>query len=194
MVVARDPAPDLPADAAVDLDLEDEITRLAVILERGGEVWREGDVGAGEHRGPDADVAVALVDGRQRGGDGDLLVLVGGVDVEAVVVDPDPVVGVARGDGDLEHGREEGGGRGCRRGVCGKVELAERGVLEEEARVGRAEDEVDDERDDGDDEGEGEEEGEEAPAPVPQVVVAVVAAVLAHGRPLKDDEAAGGFS
>ncbi|TVU06454.1 hypothetical protein EJB05_49671, partial [Eragrostis curvula] len=34
VVVSRDPAPHLPPDAAVDLDLEDEVARLAVLRER----------------------------------------------------------------------------------------------------------------------------------------------------------------
>jgi hypothetical protein len=96
VVVVRDPAADLPADAAVDLDLEDEVPRLAVLAERVGEVGREGHVGTGQHRRPDADVAVALVRGRQRRRHRELLVLVRRVHVEAVVVDPDALVRVAR--------------------------------------------------------------------------------------------------
>ena len=49
MVVARDPAADLPPDAAVDLDLEDEVASLAVLGDGAGEVRREGHVGPVEH-------------------------------------------------------------------------------------------------------------------------------------------------
>ena len=139
MVVAGDPAADFPPHTAVDLDLQNQVPRLTVLAERVGEVRREGDVGAGEDRGPDVDVAVALVHGGERRGHRDLLVLVGGVHVETVVVDPDLVVWVAGGDGDLERGGE-GARRGGGGGGVGEVELPERGVLEEEARVGWAED------------------------------------------------------
>jgi hypothetical protein len=179
VVAAGDPRADLPADAAVDPDLEDEVPRGDVLGERSGEVGREGDAGAGEHGRPDVDVAVALVRGRQRRAGRHLLVLVGRVRVEAVVVHAHAAVGVARGEGHLQRGGE-------RRGAVGEGQLAERGVLEVEARVRGAEHEVDDEGDDADDGGQRQQRAQQAAAPPPEVVVAVVAAVLApslpHGR------------
>jgi hypothetical protein len=174
VVVAGDPAADLPPDPAVDLDLEDEVARLAVLRDGAGQVGREGHVGAGQHGGPDVDVAVALVHGGERRGHRDLLVLVRRVDVEAVVVDPDAVVGVAGRDGHLQGGGEQA------RGV-GEVQLPEGRVLQEEARVRGAQHQVHDQRDDGHDEGQAQQEPEQAPARLPEVVLAVVAAVLAHG-------------
>ncbi|KAG2560193.1 hypothetical protein PVAP13_8KG074351 [Panicum virgatum] len=175
VVVAGGPAADLPADAAVDPDLHDEVPVGDVLPHGVGEERREGDVRAGQDGRPDVDVAVALVHRREPGRERDLLVLVGGVDVEAVVVHADAAVGVVGGDGELRRRGEQ------RRGAVGEVELAERGVLEDEARVRGAEDEVDDERDEADEEGEEQEDAQQAPERLLELVVAVVAAVLAHG-------------
>jgi hypothetical protein len=184
VVVAGDPGADLPADAAVDLDLQGEVPRRDVLGEGAGEVGRERHVGAGEHRRPDVDVAVALVHRRQRRGQRHLLVLVRRVRVQAVVVHAHAAVRVARGEGHLQRGGERAGGGGA---VVGEVQLPERRVLEVEARVRGAEHEVDDERDDAHDGGQRQERVEQAPAPLPEVVVGVLAAVLAslpHGTDL----------
>lgn len=136
VVVAGGPVADLPPDPAVDLDEEEEEAVGLVLLQGVAEEGGDGDALAREVRGPDVDVLVALVEGRDPVGEGDLLGLVGGVDVEAVVVDADAVVGVAGGDGDLELGGEEVG--------LGEVELDDLGVLEVEPGLGGPEDEVDD--------------------------------------------------
>ena len=47
---------------------------------------------------------MALVGRREERGERDLLAVVGRVDVHAVVVDPDPLVGVAGGEGYLHRG------------------------------------------------------------------------------------------
>lgn len=75
---------------------------------------------------------MALVGGLDDGGEGDLLVVVGSVDVETIIVDSDAVVGVAGRDGDLEVGGEGAGGGG--------VELVGGRLLEEEARLSGAQD------------------------------------------------------
>lgn len=111
-----------------------------------------------------------LVEGRDAVGEGDLLGLVGGVDVEAVVEDADAVVGVAGGDGDLELGGEEVGG-------IGEVELEDGGVLEVELGLCGTEDEVDDEDDEEDDD---DEEDQATAARADALVALVVAAVFRH--------------
>lgn len=112
---------------------------------------------------------MALVGGGDDGGDGDLLVAVGGVDEEAIVVDADAVVGVAGVEGDLQHGGEGVGG--------GDVELGDGGILEGEAGLGGAEDEPDHQDDEEDDDDEGEQRRVEAAAELPLLVV--ISTVLA---------------
>ena len=185
VVVPGDPAPDLPPDPAIDPDLQDEVPSCNILAQRVGEERREGDAGARQDRRPDVDVAVALVHLRQPGRQRDLLVLVGRRDVEAVVVDADAAVRVAGGERHLRRRGEQ------RRRAVGQVELPERGVLQVEARVGGAEDQVDDERDHAGEEREGEEDEEQAAAGLAEVVVRVVAAVLAHGWLVVSSELAG---
>ncbi|TVU26802.1 hypothetical protein EJB05_29366, partial [Eragrostis curvula] len=129
VVVAGGPAADLPPDAAVDLDLHDQVPVGDVLGQCVGEVGRERDVGAGQHGRPDVDVAVALVHRRQRRAQRHLLVLVRRVDVQAVVVHAHAAVRVAGGDGHLQR-------RGEDAGDVGEVQLLESGVLEEIAAAG----------------------------------------------------------
>lgn len=75
---------------------------------------------------------MALIRGRKQIREGDLLAVVGGVDVEFVVVNADSLVRVSGRDGDLEGGGEES--------RDGEVEGVDGGVLEEEVRLGGAED------------------------------------------------------
>lgn len=171
VVPAGDPCADLPPEAAVHAHSEEDIPRLLVLVQSGGEVGVEGDSDAEEVRGPDGLFVVAQVAGREQGAGGDLLTVVAGVGHEVVVVDPDAIVRVAGREGDLEDGGEEGG-------VDGEVELDEGGVLEVEAGLGGAEDEPDDE-DDEEDEGDQDEQESDEPAvnPAPLVLAEVVAAV-----------------
>lgn len=173
-VVIGGPAADLPPEAAVDLDEEVDESVGLVLGEGVAEVRGDGDEGAGEVRRPDVDVLVALVDAREAVGGGDLLVLVGGVDVEAVVVDADAVVRVSGGDGDLEGGGEEIRG--------GEVEGENPGVLQVELGFGGAEDEPDDEdREEDEDDEEGDAE-DGSPDYAAALAVSVVAALLHRRR------------
>ncbi|TVU26827.1 hypothetical protein EJB05_29392 [Eragrostis curvula] len=117
VVVSGGPASDLPPDAAVDLDLHDQVPVGDVLAERVGEVRGERYVGPGEHR-------------RQRRAQRHLLALVRRVHVEAVVVHADAAVRVAGGDGHLQR-------RGEDAGDVGEVQLLERGVLEFRCRTQR---------------------------------------------------------
>lgn len=132
VVVAGDPRPHLPFEVAIDPDGEHDETSGLILYEGPTQVWayRHGD--PVKEWGPHVDVVVALVRGWKQCGEGDLLVVVGGEDAEAVVVDANSVVGVVGADGDLEGGGEGVGGGG--------VELVDRRVLEGEAGLGWAED------------------------------------------------------
>lgn len=77
-------------------------------------------------------IARYLIAWRDASAEGDLLAVVGGVDVEAVVVYADLVVGVAGADGDLEARGEEVGDGG--------VEGIDGDVLEHELRLLRPQD------------------------------------------------------
>lgn len=102
VVVAGDPGADLPAEAAVDLDVDEQIAGGLVLGERHHEVRRQRHVGRGEVGRPHRHVVVAHVPGRELRRDGDLLVLVLRVHVQLVVVDAHPVVWVFRGERDLQ--------------------------------------------------------------------------------------------
>lgn len=112
---------------------------------------------------------MALIRGGQQRWEGDLLAVIGGVDVEFVVVNADFIVGVAGGESDLEIGGEEV--------WRGEVEGVNGGILEDEMWLRGSEDEPykEDYEEDGEDEGE--EGGQEAAVELFPVVV-VVAAVL----------------
>lgn len=74
-VVAGGPGSDLPPDAAVHLDVEQEDAGGLVLLQGATEVRSHRNGGAGEVRRPDVDVFVALVEGRDGSGHRNLLVL-----------------------------------------------------------------------------------------------------------------------
>ena len=124
MVTPRDKRSDLPFDAAVNFNGELDGAVGLVLGEGEAVVGGDRDVVAVEKGGPDVDVLVALVDGRDDGVVGNLLAVVGGEGVEFVVVDADAGVGVAGEDGDLEGGGDDVG--------SGDVEGEDGGVLEEE--------------------------------------------------------------
>ena len=98
-----------------------------VLIQRNGVVRSDGDVVAVDERRPGDDLLVALVCRLDEDGESNLLAAVGGVGVELVVVDPDLVVRVAGGDGDLDVG-----GQKVR---VGDVEGVDGGVLEDESRL-----------------------------------------------------------
>ncbi|CAH9079906.1 unnamed protein product [Cuscuta europaea] len=148
VVPPRDDSPDSPLDAAVNLDGDRDGADILVLTEIGAVERRDGDVVPGNKRRPEVRVLVALVNGRDDGVVGDLLVMVGGVDVEVVVVDSDAAVGVVGGDGDLDGGGEDVGG--------GDVVVEDGGVLEDEVGLPGLEngpDEEDEEEDDEDETG-----------------------------------------
>jgi len=132
VVVAGDEGADLPADLAVGFDGDEDGTLRLVLAEAEEVEGRDGDVGAVDEGRPNVDIFVALVDGRDGGAVGDLLAPVSDVGFEAVVVDSDVVVRVARDKRDLEIGGEEVGDGGVE-GVNGDV-------LESEGGFGGSED------------------------------------------------------
>lgn len=116
---------------------------------------------------------MALVRRRQHGGERDLLAAVGGVDIHFLVVNANAAVRVAGRDGDLHRG-----GDGDRRDG-GDVEGEDSDVLEDEARLGRAEDGPYEEDHDSDEEDDGEDgAGYAAVETVTIAMVVVVVAVL----------------
>ncbi|GER41841.1 hypothetical protein STAS_18573 [Striga asiatica] len=163
MVAAGDEGTDPPLDPAGDLDGEADGAGGLVLAEGEAVVGCDGDVVAVEERGPDVEVMVALVDGRDGGGVGDLLAVVGGVGGEAVVVDADSGVGVVGGGGDDVWG--------------GDVEGEDGGVLEDESGLVGLEDGPDYE----DEEDEDEESGAEAAEDFLPLVFVVAADLLRHG-------------
>ncbi|KAF5473930.1 hypothetical protein F2P56_005877 [Juglans regia] len=123
MVAARNEGPNFPSDPSVDLDVEQYCPIGLVLAEREGVVRSHRHGGSVDEGGPDVDLLVALVGGRDLAAEGDLLVAVTGVDVELVVVNTDLVIRIAGVKGDLEGGCEE-----VRRG--GDVEGVDGSVLE----------------------------------------------------------------
>lgn len=176
-VLAGDKRPHLPPNPAVDPDIDEHRSGDLVLVERHADVRSHRDGVAVEKGRPDGDVLVTLVSGRKEGGEGDLLVVVGGVDVDLVVVNADSGVGVAGGEGDLEVGGEGVGGAGEVEGVHG-------GVLEDEMWFGGSEDEPYEEDEEEDQDYEADDGCEEVAVKLLTVVivVVVVAALLRrHG-------------
>lgn len=106
MVSTRDPSPNLPFEPSINLDTEEEKTNGLILLKREGEVRRDGNRRAIKKRRPYVYILMALVGRKNDSRCSNLLVVVRCVDEEAVVVDADPVVGVAGVEGDLEDGGE----------------------------------------------------------------------------------------
>jgi hypothetical protein len=175
VVAPGDPAPDLPLDPAVDLDLQRDEPGSDVLLHGVGDVPGHGHGLGRQHGGPDGDVAVALVLRREGHRRRDGLVAVGDEDVEALVEDADAVVGVAGGERHLR-GRREGR-------VADADGPAELQVLQVEGRLGGAQREVDDQRDEGHHEDQRQQARRHAAAAAAQVVLVpvVVLLPLAHG-------------
>lgn len=115
---------------------------------------------------------MALVSRRYDSAKGNLLAAVGGIDVKTVVVDTNPIVWIAGGDGDLEIGGEEVGDRG--------VESVDGGVLDDELGLGRTKDGPYQENHQEDDEEENDNPPENAAEEL-SPFVAVVATVFGHG-------------
>jgi len=132
MVLAGDPSTHLPLDPAINLDVHLDNTGVLILEERESQVGGYRNVVAVQEGGPHGDVLVALVRGGYASCIRHLLVVVRRVHVEPLVVHPDPLVRVARGQGDLErHGQE------ARRG---HVQGVHRRVLEDEVGLCRPED------------------------------------------------------
>lgn len=180
LVAAGDDVSDLPADPAVNFDEQRQGSGVAVLIQRRTDERRDGDGGAGDEGGPDIDVLVALVESGDDGAESDLLVPVDGVDVELVVVDSDPAIGVAGGDGEEEIGGEEAGDGG--------VEGVDGDVLEEESGLRGPEDGPDDEDREEDEEDENPHGGADCFYELLPLLLAVLFAVVRHdgaGRPPK---------
>lgn len=126
VVAAGDEGADLPADPAVSFDGDEDVTRRLVLAEAEEVEGRDGDVGAVDKRRPNVDLFVALIGGGDGGAEGHLLAPVSDVGFEAVVVDSDVVVRVARDERDLEIGCEKVGDGGVE-GVNGDVLESEGG-------------------------------------------------------------------
>lgn len=104
VVVTGDKGTDLPSNLAVNLNDDEDVTVSLVLAESNEVIRSDGDVSAVNERGPDVNVLVTLIGGRDGGSVSDLLAPVSDVSVETVVVDSDLVVWVARGECDLEVG------------------------------------------------------------------------------------------
>ncbi|KZV43207.1 hypothetical protein F511_39939 [Dorcoceras hygrometricum] len=109
MVTAGGERTDLPFHAAVKLDYHRDGAVIQRHREVGPVVRRHRDVGPVDKRRPNVDILVALVDRRDGGEVGDLLAVVGGVDVHPIIVDADFGVGVSGEDGDLNDGGDDNG-------------------------------------------------------------------------------------
>nr|ACR36409.1 unknown [Zea mays] len=171
VVAARDPAADLPLDAAVHPDVEQHVSRLDVLLHGVRHVLRHGDRVARHDRRPHRHVLVALVDRRHRHGYRHRLVAVRGERVQRLVVHAHPLVRVPRRDRHLEV-------EGERR--VAEVDGAQLHVLQVEGRLGGAQRQVDDEHDEAYDDGQRQDAGGDGAAAAPEDPVAVVL-LLAHG-------------
>nr|GMC88790.1 hypothetical protein F511_29086 [Ipomoea batatas] len=102
--------PNFPPNTTANFNGEPDGAGGLVFFELGAVKGRNGDVIAVKKRRPEVNVLVALIDGGDDGVIGDLLVAIGGEDVEVVVVNSDPGIRVPGGDGDLESGGEDVGG------------------------------------------------------------------------------------
>lgn len=137
MILPARESPYLPPNPPVDLHHHGEVPDGRVLAQGDGVEGGDRDFRASHERGPHVRLLVALVGRRERRREGDLLVPVGDVEVEVVVIDPDPAVGVVGGDGDVE-ARGEDVGDGSVEGVDGHV-------LEDEPGLVGVEDGVDEE-------------------------------------------------
>uniref|UniRef100_A0A0A0KKM0 Uncharacterized protein n=1 Tax=Cucumis sativus TaxID=3659 RepID=A0A0A0KKM0_CUCSA len=124
MVAAGDEGTDFESDAAVEFNGQLDGTNGLILIKGGAVVGRDGNVVTDEEGRPDVDIVVALVGWLNAGTESDLLVMVNGVDVEAVVIDSDLVVRVTGIDGDLDTGGDEVSG--------GEIEEVDGGVLDDE--------------------------------------------------------------
>ncbi|KAK8540063.1 hypothetical protein V6N13_048836 [Hibiscus sabdariffa] len=124
MISSGDESSNFPSHPSINLDHQENRPGSLLGSQAGGELRGDGNGVAGNEGRPNVDLFVTLVRWRDGGAEGDLLVIVSGVNVEAVVVDADPVVGVSRRKSELEVGGEEAGGGG--------VESVDGGVLEDE--------------------------------------------------------------
>lgn len=152
MICTRYPTSHFPPQSPLHLNIDKKQASILLLRERLSQVSRDRDVRTVQKRGPNDGILMALVAGREAGGDGDSEVLVVGVDVETVVVDADAVVFVVGGEGDLQGGVEGG--------VGVELELGDGDVAKVESGLGGTEDEEDDQDDEEGDDEESEEEGE----------------------------------
>lgn len=132
MIPAWNESPNFPSHPSINLDHHEDRSGSLFGLQSDGEIGSYRDHVPVDERGPNIDLIMTLVCWRESCPKGGLLVPVGGVDDEPVVVNPDSVIGVSRGYGDLEIRSEEIG--------TGGVESIDGGVLEDEAGFCGAED------------------------------------------------------
>ena len=132
VVATGDEGADLPTNPSVGSDGDEDITVTLVLAEAEEIERRDGDVGTINKRRPNIDLIVALVGRRDGGSVRDLLAPVDHVDFEAVVVNTDVVVRVARDERDLKIRSEEV--------RYGGVEGVDRDVLEGEGGFGGSKD------------------------------------------------------
>ncbi|TYK04331.1 hypothetical protein E5676_scaffold21333G00010 [Cucumis melo var. makuwa] len=124
MVPAGDEGTDLESDATVEFNGQLDCTNGLILIKGGAVVGGDRNGVTDEEGRPDVEIVVALVGRLNAGTESDLLVTVNGVDVEAVVIDSDLVVGVAGRDGDLDTGGDEVS--------SGDIEEVDGGVLDDE--------------------------------------------------------------
>ncbi|KAL8496283.1 hypothetical protein ACS0TY_020119 [Phlomoides rotata] len=174
MVLPGDKRPNFPPYPSVNSNVHHHRSGDLILVQRNVGVRRHRDRVAVQKRRPNGGVFVSLIGRRKQGGKGDLLAVVGGVDVHFVIVNADSIVGVPGGEGDLE-----GGGEG---GAAGEVEGVDGGVLEDEMWLGGAEDEPDEEDEEEDEDDEAEDDREDAEVKLFPAVVFVAALLRRHGE------------
>lgn len=106
LVGAGDPRAHFPFEASINLDAEQHGSSVEILSQKLLQKRRNGDGVAVDQRRPDSDVAVALVGGRQGGGERDWLVAVRGVGVQFQVVNPNAAVRIPPRHRDLHCGCE----------------------------------------------------------------------------------------
>jgi len=127
MKAAGSEGSDLPSDPSIDLESQGNGPGSGIGAQSDAVVRSHRNIGAHDKRGPNVDIFVALVCGWYGCEICDLLAPIDGINIEFVIVNPNFVIRVSGGDGDLDGSGEEGGG--------GDIEGVDGGVLEDETRL-----------------------------------------------------------